>query len=190
MHLSRYFVLTRIISHFLVSCILFWAESFHIFLFFLFQVPHVRLKGNQVLNSQNCIQCFKCHKSLGLSLFLWLSWSLSFLASCASSSISHHALLFYIRSNPLNAYIWSKWSKVVQSGPKWSKVVLMIQIRPKWSKVVQNDPKWSKVFQMIQSGPNGPKWSKIIIWICYREILERYFFLGHINWNWNIFFLN
>ena len=37
------------------------------------------------------------------------------------------------------------------------------RVREKWSKVVQNCP-------------NGPKWSKIIIWICYREISERYFF--------------
>ena len=57
---------------------------------------------------------------------------------------------------------------MVQSGPKWSKVVQMIQSGPngpkwsKWSKVVQSDPngpRWSKVVQMIQS---GPRWSKVV----------------------------
>ena len=49
-----------------------------------------------------------------------------------------------------------KWTKMVQSCPKWINYTKRIKTFPKWTKwtkMIQNGPNMSKVHQMIQNGP-------------------------------------
>ena len=44
--------------------------------------------------------------------------------------------------------------KMVQDGPKWSKIVKNGKNGPKWSKMVKIGLKWSKMVKMVKNG--GP----------------------------------
>ena len=63
--------------------------------------------------------------------------------------------------------------KMVQNGPKWSKMIQHFHNGLIWSNRVQNGSKWSKKGKMVQNGPNGSKWFKKCLMVQMVQIFSK-----------------